>query len=259
MPASEQTWRNQRTLHVVFGASAVVMAIATVMMMARDHNREWKDWTLKDRQKDAWMIQSRRDAAAQQYAKLMNAYEDELRDYDSQAIPQDLVKQFEELVKQEDERLESAPASTRPTPEEKAAEGAEAPENDVTKVAYEVTLVAAESETPAAGDAQFTKLKAAVADLDAKTPAVVEAKEKLTTLKAELETIAQAKQAAAAATTKPEEAEAAAKTAAELAEKEQTLNAEIKAAQEALYEAQDAAVAARGEVLGEFKIGRAHV
>ena len=124
MPASEQTWRNQRTLHVVFGASAVVMAIATLMMMARDHNREWKDWTLKDRKKDAWMIQSRRDAAAQQYAKLMNAYEDELRDYDSQAIPQDLVKQFEELVKQEDERLKTAPVSTRPTPEEKAAEGA---------------------------------------------------------------------------------------------------------------------------------------
>lgn len=252
MPASEQTWRNQRTLHVVFGASAVVMAIATVMMMARDHNREWKDWTLKDRKKDAWMIQSRRDAAAQQYAKLMNAYEDELRDYDSQAIPQDLVKQFEELVRQENERLKNAPASVQPTPAEKAAEEGEAAANEVTKVAYEVTLVAAEGEVALAEDPEFAKLNAAVADLDSKTPAVVEAKEKLVTLKAELETITQAKQAAAAETPTPETAEAAAKTAAELEEKQQTLNDEIKAAQESLYEAQDAAVVARGNVLGEF-------
>ena len=215
MPASEQTWRNQRTLHVVFGASAVVMAIATVMMMARDHNREWKDWTLKDRKKDAWMIQSRRDAAAQQYAKLMNAYEDELRDYDSQAIPKDLVQQFEELVRQEDERLKNAPPSaTGSAPAGNEAEEAKPAEGDVTKVAYEVTLVAAEGEVALAEDPEFAKLNAAVADLDSKTPAVVEAKEKLTTLKAELETITQAKQAAAAETPTPENAEAAAKTAA---------------------------------------------
>src|SRR5690349_15154681 len=98
MPATEQTWRNQRTMHVIFGASAIVMAIATVMLMARDHNREWKDWTLKDRKKDAWMIESRRDAVAEQYAKEMNAYEDELRNYDSQPIPRNFIDQFESLV-----------------------------------------------------------------------------------------------------------------------------------------------------------------
>ncbi|QDT75025.1 Cytochrome c [Lacipirellula limnantheis] len=243
-------------MHVIFGASAIVMAIATVMLMARDHNREWKDWTLKDRKKDAWMIQSRRDAAAQQYAKLMNAYEDELRDYDSQAVPTDLVLQFEELVRQENERLKSA----SPTVQEAApaaggeddSQEAESPDGEVTKVAYEVTLVAAEGEVALAEDPEFAKLNAAVADLDSKTPAVVEAKEKLTTLKAELETIVQAKQAGAAETPTPENAEAAAKSAAELDEQEQTLKAEIKAAQDALWSAQDAAVVARGNVLGEF-------
>lgn len=243
-------------MHVIFGASAIVMAIATVMLMARDHNREWKDWTLKDRKKDAWMIQSRRDAAAQQYAKLMNAYEDELRDYDSQAVPKDLVLQFEELVRQENERLKSA----SPTVQEAApavdgeddSKEAESPDGEVTKVAYEVTLVAAEGKVALAEDPEFAKLNAAVADLDSKTPAVVEAKEKLTTLKAELETIVQAKQAGAAETPTSDDAEAAAKSAAELDEQVQTLKAEIKAAQDALWSAQDAAVVARGNVLGEF-------
>lgn len=243
-------------MHVIFGASAIVMAIATVMLMARDHNREWKDWTLKDRKKDAWMIQSRRDAAAQQYAKLMNAYEDELRDYDSQAVPKDLVLQFEELVRQENERLKSAPPTVREASPAAGGEDdskeAESPDGEVTKVAYEVTLVAAEGEVALAEDPEFAKLNAAVADLDSKTPAVVEAKEKLTTLKAELETIVQAKQASAAETPTPENAEAAAKSAAELDEQELTLKAEIKAAQDALWSAQDAAVVARGNVLGEF-------
>lgn len=255
MPASEQTWRNQRTLHVVFGASAVVMAIATVMLMACDHNREWKDWTLKDRKKDAWMIQSRRDAAFEQYKKLMLAYEDELRDYDSQAIPKDLIEQFEELVRQEDERLkQDSGAKGGPTPAAESADPKTAQaEVTITQVAYEVTPVGEEEEELAlAEDPRFAKLNAAVADLDSKIPAVVEAKEKMATLQAELETVAQAKQAAAAEKPTPENAEAAAKAAGELDEKEKTLHEEIKAAQASLYKAQDAAVVARGNVLGEF-------
>src|SRR5215213_9508291 len=102
MPATEQTWRNQKTLHVVFGASAVLMAIATIWMTAVDHNREWKDWQLKDRRKDAWMALSRRDALADQYASRMNEYEAEIRTFDSQTIPPGVVDDFKERVRDED-------------------------------------------------------------------------------------------------------------------------------------------------------------
>jgi len=43
MPANEQTWRDTKLMHVVFGVSSIVMLITTVWMMADDHNRPWKD------------------------------------------------------------------------------------------------------------------------------------------------------------------------------------------------------------------------
>ncbi|MCE9603773.1 MAG: c-type cytochrome [Planctomycetia bacterium] len=42
MPATEQTWRNLKSLHVVFGISAAAMLLISVWMLASDHNREAK-------------------------------------------------------------------------------------------------------------------------------------------------------------------------------------------------------------------------
>jgi hypothetical protein len=42
MPATEQTWRDQKAMHIVFGVSSVVMLISTLWMFGDDHNREWK-------------------------------------------------------------------------------------------------------------------------------------------------------------------------------------------------------------------------
>jgi len=42
MPATEQTWRNLKTLHVVFGVSAAALLLTTIWMLASDHNREAK-------------------------------------------------------------------------------------------------------------------------------------------------------------------------------------------------------------------------
>src|SRR5688572_28502981 len=42
MPAAEQTWRDTKLLHKVFGVSSFVMLVATIWMFAADHNREWK-------------------------------------------------------------------------------------------------------------------------------------------------------------------------------------------------------------------------
>ena len=47
MPATEQTWRNSKLLHVVFGISGLAMLITTIWMLAADHRREWKDYQRK--------------------------------------------------------------------------------------------------------------------------------------------------------------------------------------------------------------------
>src|SRR5436190_19787991 len=42
MAASDQTYRNQRTLHIVFAVSSVAMLVTTVWMFWDDYNRPFK-------------------------------------------------------------------------------------------------------------------------------------------------------------------------------------------------------------------------
>ncbi len=44
MPATEQTWRDQKLLHRVFAVSGLLMLIATVWMFYVDHARSWKPY-----------------------------------------------------------------------------------------------------------------------------------------------------------------------------------------------------------------------
>lgn len=57
MPASEQTWRNQPLMHVIFGISSLSMLLATIWMMAADHTREWKGYQRKFRDIEAERLQ----------------------------------------------------------------------------------------------------------------------------------------------------------------------------------------------------------
>jgi len=172
MPATEQTWREQRTLHVVFGASALVMAIATVWMMAADHNREWKDWQLKDRRKDAWMIQSRRDALADQYATEREGYEAEIRSFDSQTFPPGLVDEFKAAVVAEDKRLN---------------EGDEAPADEDAADETGVRQVSLQTEAAKENDEQFEDLDEAVQELAASAKEVENAQAGVDEVRAESE------------------------------------------------------------------------
>ncbi|MBX3424123.1 MAG: c-type cytochrome [Pirellulales bacterium] len=108
MPATEQTWRNQKLLHVVFAVSAVVMAIATIWLVAKDQNREWKDLQLADRKKDAWMLASRRDFLADQYSDKVTDYEMRLRLAKVEPIDPELIEDFKGEVLLEDQRLAGA-------------------------------------------------------------------------------------------------------------------------------------------------------
>jgi biopolymer transport protein ExbB/TolQ len=42
MPATEETFRRQPTLHLVFAISSIAMLLATVWMVMADHLRPWK-------------------------------------------------------------------------------------------------------------------------------------------------------------------------------------------------------------------------
>ncbi|MEZ6112841.1 MAG: hypothetical protein R3C99_17795 [Pirellulaceae bacterium] len=44
MPATEQTWRDGKLLHKVFGVTSLLLLIATIWMFAKDHDREWKQY-----------------------------------------------------------------------------------------------------------------------------------------------------------------------------------------------------------------------
>ena len=43
MPATEQTWRDQKLMHVIFAVTGLLMLGSTIWMFAADHQREWKD------------------------------------------------------------------------------------------------------------------------------------------------------------------------------------------------------------------------
>jgi hypothetical protein len=44
MPATEKTWRDMKTMHMVFGLSSIAMLLSTLWMFGQDHNREWKPY-----------------------------------------------------------------------------------------------------------------------------------------------------------------------------------------------------------------------
>ncbi|MBL8827022.1 MAG: c-type cytochrome, partial [Planctomycetaceae bacterium] len=59
MPATEQTWRNLKTMHVVFGLASLGMLITTILMLAGDNVREWKAYQRQFRDIETWTAESR--------------------------------------------------------------------------------------------------------------------------------------------------------------------------------------------------------
>jgi len=59
MPATEQTWRNLKILHVIFGISAIVLLVATVWMLVADHDRPWKKYARGFQNVETWAARAR--------------------------------------------------------------------------------------------------------------------------------------------------------------------------------------------------------
>jgi len=79
MPATEQTWRNQKLLHRVFGVSAFALLASTMWMFYADHNREWKPYQDTARHMDlsynSWLqLQYETNDAIREHQQLADAF-----------------------------------------------------------------------------------------------------------------------------------------------------------------------------------------
>jgi len=106
MPATEQTWRNQKWMHIVFGVSSIVMLLTTVWMMAKDHDREWKPVQRKFRDIEAWYTQSRiSEQDDPQYIEKTKTLQQALAVSQAQPIPSSIVSDFVAEAKKREEQL----------------------------------------------------------------------------------------------------------------------------------------------------------
>ncbi len=95
-------------MHIVFAVSALIMGVSTIWMMAADHMREWKDWQLRDRKKDAWMLESRHDSLQETYAQQMTTYGADIRRLDSLEIAPAILTAFKQRVADQEADSRSA-------------------------------------------------------------------------------------------------------------------------------------------------------
>ncbi len=99
MPATEKTWYDMKVLHVAFGASGVLLLIATVAMIAADHTREWKQYQRRMRNVDTqltrWRMQTEQ---AQQNVDTLRQLEDDLAAARAQGPEAELFNRFVGLV-----------------------------------------------------------------------------------------------------------------------------------------------------------------
>ncbi|HEX5472884.1 MAG TPA: PDZ domain-containing protein [Lacipirellulaceae bacterium] len=104
MPATEKTWRDQSKMHVLFGISALVMLVGTIWMLAKDHNREWREWQLEDRARERWTIQAQLAQAQADSSAQLKDLRKELAAAQSAKVNPALVTQFKELVRNQEKQ-----------------------------------------------------------------------------------------------------------------------------------------------------------
>src|SRR6476646_8306963 len=104
MPATEKTWRDQAKMHVIFGISALVMLGGTIWMLAKDHNREWRQWQLDDRARERWTIEAQYAQSKADSAVKLEQLRNDLITAQSSKVDGPLVEQFKQLVVAEDAR-----------------------------------------------------------------------------------------------------------------------------------------------------------
>ncbi len=68
MPSTEETFRKQSTLHIVFAVSSIAMAVVTVWMLLADHLRPWKQVQREFHQVETAKLKANEDQKLQEQA-----------------------------------------------------------------------------------------------------------------------------------------------------------------------------------------------
>ena len=92
-------------MHVIFGVSALVMLGGTIWMLAKDHNREWRQWQLDDRDRERWTAEAQLAQAKADSTAKLDDLRNQLAAEQSSKIDAELVGRFRQLVEAEDARL----------------------------------------------------------------------------------------------------------------------------------------------------------
>ncbi len=105
MPATEQTWRDQKLMHRIFGVSGFLLLISTIWMFMADHTREWKHFQRTSRSNDlqqtAWRgIQYNTEQALAEHERLSAA----LMREKCKPIDEDLLEEFKAEVNSDAKR-----------------------------------------------------------------------------------------------------------------------------------------------------------
>jgi cytochrome c2 len=104
MPATEQTWRNLKKLHVIFGVSAVALLLTTIWMLAADHNREAKSMQKQFAEIEAQTIAWRKsEQTTADYAETEQRLKDALEVVRS-TVPADAPAAVDGFVKEANEK-----------------------------------------------------------------------------------------------------------------------------------------------------------
>src|SRR6187455_2431243 len=108
MPATEQTWRNPKLLHIVFGVTSLMMLVATIWMFTADHTREWKDYQKATNAVNQFYIQGRTDEEQTlKYANSLNQANIQLAEAQALPVRSEDVAEFKKLVEADAERREA--------------------------------------------------------------------------------------------------------------------------------------------------------
>jgi len=95
MPATEQTWRDLKLMHLVFGVSALAMLITTIWMLAADHNREWKKIQNATQRIDDWNIAAKiAEDKTQRFEQERARLEKQLQEQQLQPPSEELIDSF---------------------------------------------------------------------------------------------------------------------------------------------------------------------
>jgi hypothetical protein len=149
MPATEQTWRNLKTMHVVFGVSSLALLGTTIWMLVADHNKPWREPQLQFRTAEARYLNMH---AMQEKTASFEARTEDLEDAEllakAAAAPAGAVESFLAQSRELDEKNETRIGEARLEDVEEAHESLS--KNATTDLDDAVSAIEARDELVAA-------------------------------------------------------------------------------------------------------------